>query len=270
MSSNQGVPTILKKIIRRKCEEVIERKNSTSQATLEEQIKTLKKPLGFIKGLKKSIAISQPAVIAEIKKASPSKGVIRENFKPAEIAHAYQMAGASCLSVLTDIDFFQGHDRYLQEARKTAILPILRKDFIVDEYQVYETRALGADCILLIAAVFMHNPDMLKTLVELAHELQLDVLLEVHNEAEMELAIELPCQLVGINNRDLHTFNTSLDTTMRLQAMVPPDRLLVTESGIHTRDDVQKMRDNDIHAFLVGEAFMRAPNPGDALKELFF
>jgi indole-3-glycerol phosphate synthase len=216
------------------------------------------------------LAAGHPGVIAEIKKASPSKGVIREDFDPTAIASSYEAAGAACLSVLTDVDFFQGADAYLQQARAASSLPVLRKDFVVDPYQVYEARAIGADCILLIVAALGNAGGLMKDLEALALALDMDVLVEVHNRGELDLALELQSPLLGINNRDLHTFSTSLDTTLDLLAQVPAERLLVTESGIHHRADVDAMRSHGVNAFLVGEAFMRAPDPGLALQELFF
>ena len=213
------------------------------------------------------IASARPAVIAEIKRASPSEGVIRADFEPAAIAKSYESAGACALSVLTDERFFQGCDGYLSAARGACGLPVLRKDFIVDAYQVYETRALGADCLLLIVAALQAS--QLKDLTQLTDEVGLDVLVEVHDLDELELALELQPRLVGINNRDLATFATSLDTTIDLLAAVPADVTVVTESGIHTVDDVRRMRAAGVHAFLVGTAFMRAADPGAALRRLF-
>ena len=223
---------------------------------------------GFAAALRARVAAGQPAVIAEIKKASPSKGVLREDFHPADIARRYERGGAACLSVLTDRDFFQGCDAYLQEARAACRLPVIRKDFILDPYQVLEARLLGADCILLIAACL--DDTRMAELNAQALELGMDVLIEVHDRAELERALPLPGQLIGINNRDLRSFRVSLDTTLGLLDAIPPDRLLVTESGILTRDDVALMRAHGVHAFLVGEAFMRAADPGAALEQLFF
>lgn len=223
---------------------------------------------GFAAALRARVAAGQPAVIAEIKKASPSKGVLREDFHPADIARRYERGGAACLSVLTDRDFFQGCDAYLQEARAACRLPVIRKDFILDPYQVLEARLLGADCILLIAACL--DDTRMAELNAQALELGMDVLIEVHDRAELERALPLPGQLIGINNRDLRSFRVSLDTTLGLLDAIPPDRLLVTESGILTRDDVALMRAHGVHAFLVGEAFMRAADPGAALGQLFF
>ena len=223
---------------------------------------------GFAQAIAARLEAGGPAVIAELKKASPSRGVLRDPFYPAAIARAYQRGGAACLSVLTDQDFFQGRDAYLQEARAACSLPVLRKDFTIDPYQVYEARYLGADCILLIAAAL--DDARLRELAELARELGLDVLLEVHDAAELERVLEVPGRLVGINNRDLRTFETRLETTLELLDAVPGDRIVVTESAIHTRDDVALMRSRGVHAFLVGEAFMKAADPGAKLRELFF
>jgi indole-3-glycerol phosphate synthase len=209
-----------------------------------------------------------PAIIAEVKKASPSKGVIRADFDPAAIARSFEEAGAACLSVLTDRDFFQGSEAFLQQARKACSLPLLRKDFIIDPYQVHEARAIGADCILLIVAAL--DDDVLLHLSLLAAELDMDVLCEVHDEQEMERAMTLPVPLIGVNNRNLRSFETSLETSLTLQGLIAYDRILVAESGIHTPDDVARLREGGIQAFLVGEAFMRAEDPGSELRRLFF
>jgi indole-3-glycerol phosphate synthase len=227
----------------------------------------LLKPRGFIQSIHQKIASGEAGVIAEIKKASPSKGVLRENFQPAQIAQSYEKNGAACLSVLTDKDYFQGENAYLQAARAACGIPVLRKDFTIDPYQIYEARAIGADAILLIVACLELN--QMKELEVCAHELGLDVLVEVHNAPELEQALELKTPLLGINNRNLKTFEVTLQTTLSLLSMVPPGKTLVTESGIMTRADVQLMRDHQINAFLVGEAFMRADDPGVALSELF-
>jgi indole-3-glycerol phosphate synthase len=227
----------------------------------------LLKPRGFIQSIHQKIASGEAGVIAEIKKASPSKGVLRENFQPAQIAQSYEKNGAACLSVLTDKDYFQGENAYLQAARAACGIPVLRKDFTIDPYQIYEARAIGADAILLIVACLELN--QMKELEVCAHELGLDVLVEVHNAPELEQALELKTPLLGINNRNLKTFEVTLQTTLSLLSMVPPGKTLVTESGIMTRADVQLMRDHQINAFLVGEAFMRANDPGVALSELF-
>jgi indole-3-glycerol phosphate synthase len=260
-------PTILRKIIARKHEEVAERQQRVSFQALEAQAAAQSKPRGFADALIRRVDARKPAVIAEIKKASPSKGVIRADFDPVSIARSYEKAGAACLSVLTDVDFFQGADVYLQQARAATQLPVIRKDFLVDPYQVVEARALGADCILLIVAGL--DPVQLKELNQQALELGLDVLVEVHDRAELELALELPNRLVGINNRNLHTFEVSLATTFDLLPLIPQDRVVITESGILTREDVAAMREKDVHGFLVGESFMRAPDPGAKLAELF-
>ena len=228
---------------------------------------TLLQPRGFINSINQKIASGKAGVITEIKKASPSKGILRENFNPAEIARSYEQHGSACLSVLTDMEYFQGCNAYLQEARAACKIPVLRKDFTIDPYQVYEARAIGADAILLIVACLELN--QMKELEACAHELGLDVLVEVHNASELEQALELKTPLLGINNRNLKTFEVTLQTTLSLLSMVPSNKILVTESGILNRSDVQLMRENQINAFLVGEAFMRAADPGTALSELF-
>ncbi|ADZ90304.1 indole-3-glycerol phosphate synthase TrpC [Marinomonas mediterranea] len=264
-------PTILRKIIARKYEEIEERQQRTPLSNLEIAVTAANahnKPRGFAKAMRAKISQGKAAVIAEVKKASPSKGILRDHFVPKEIAKSYEKGGAACLSVLTDKDFFQGHEDFLVEARAACDLPVIRKDFLVDEYQVMEARAIGADCILLIAACL--SGEQLRKLDAMARDLGMDVLVEVHNRAELDLALEYTdTELLGINNRDLHTFELSLQHTFELMGHVPKDRLIVTESGIHTRDDVAAMRENDIHSFLVGEAFMKADNPGDKLAELF-
>jgi len=227
----------------------------------------LLKPRGFIKAIERKITGGGAAVITEIKKASPSKGILRENFIPAEIAQSYEKHGAACLSVLTDVDYFQGCNSYLKEARAACSIPVLRKDFTIEPYQVYEARAIGADAILLIVACLELN--QMKELEACAHELGLDVLVEAHNAPELEQALELKTPLLGINNRNLKTFEVTLQTTLSLLSMVPSNKTLVTESGILGRADVQLMRDNKVNGFLVGEAFMRAADPGAALSELF-
>lgn len=262
-----NTPDILLKILNRKREEIAERSKMIPLEKLRQQADDQPEPRGFVTALVSKVQAGQPAVIAEIKKASPSKGVMRPDFHPAEIARSYARAGAACLSVLTDIDFFQGSDAYLIEAREACELPVIRKDFIIDPYQVYEARVMGADCILLIVAAL--NDKKLKELSDLAAELGLDVLVEVHDEAELERALKLPNKLVGINNRNLRTFETTLDTTLAMLDKIPDDRLVVTESGIHTSEHARLMRNNNVHAFLVGEAFMVADDPGEKLKELF-
>jgi indole-3-glycerol phosphate synthase len=263
-----NAPTILREILTRKAEEVTARRSESSIADLEARISEQTAPRGFIQSLANRVAKGEPAVIAEVKKASPSKGVIREDFVPAEIAASYEKGGASCLSVLTDVDFFQGADKYLQEARSACALPVLRKDFTVDPFQVVEARAIGADAILLIVAAL--EDGQMHELAHTASDYGLDVLVEVHDRAELDRALDMELALVGINNRDLHTFDTSLDTTLDLLDHIPEGCLVVTESGIHTQEDVSKMRDGGVHTFLVGEAFMRAVEPGDKLRELFF
>ena len=222
---------------------------------------------GFARAVESRVRIRQSAVIAEIKKASPSKGVIRAAFDPEEIARDYARGGATCLSVLTDIDFFQGCDEYLQIARQACTMPVLRKDFIIDPYQVLETRAMGADCILLIVSAL--SGQQFKELYALAGELGLDVLVEVHDRDELAEGLQVGPTLLGINNRDLHTFQTSLSTTITLLDEISGNPLVVTESGIHTRDDVHRMHEKGVYAFLVGEAFMKAESPGEKLRELF-
>ena len=261
-------PTILRKILARKREEVAQRSARESLGSLEQRIAEQEAVRGFAAALQERVALVQPAVIAEVKKASPSKGVIREDFQPAQIAQSYQGGGAACLSVLTDVDFFQGCDRYLQAARAACELPVLRKDFTVDPYQVVEARAIGADAVLLIAAAL--DDSQMRELHATAAEVGLDVLVEVHDRAELERGLELATPLLGINNRDLHTFDMRLETTLELLPYIPADRVVVTESGIHTAADVALMRDNNVYAFLVGESFMRAPEPGEKLRELFF
>ncbi|MGH8106068.1 MAG: indole-3-glycerol phosphate synthase TrpC [Arenimonas sp.] len=258
---------ILNKILARKAEEIRARAETVSLSTLKAQCEEATSTRGFTAALHRKIDAGQAAVIAEIKKASPSKGVIRADFHPAEIAKSYEQGGAACLSVLTDIDFFQGADAYLQQARAACSLPVLRKDFTIDPYQVYEARTLGADCILLIVAAL--GDAQMVDLNHLAMDLGMDVLVEVHDVDELERALQMDAPLIGINNRNLRTFEVSLDTTIAMKDMVPKDRLLVTESGILVRDDVQLMRRNDVNAFLVGETFMRAENPGEALASVF-
>jgi len=260
-------PDILKKILAKKAEEVEKRKQRMSIEDLQGIIGDAEKPRGFARALQDKAASKKPAIIAEIKKASPSKGVIRENFKPNEIAQDYAMSGATCLSVLTDKEFFQGSEVNLQMARQSSPLPALRKDFMIDPYQMYESRALGADCILLIVAAL--SDVQMNELGDAAKQLQMDVLVEVHDAAEMERALTLDTPLIGINNRNLRTFETSLQTTLDLKSMVPSDRLVITESGIHTPADVQLMLENEIYTFLVGEAFMAAERPGAKMRELF-
>lgn len=260
-------PTILRKIIARKWEEIAERKARRPAAELEQAAAEQAPARGFVKALESRIAGGQAGVIAEIKKASPSKGVIRDDFVPAELAASYQRGGAACLSVLTDVDFFQGADEYLVQARNAVNLPVIRKDFLVDEYQLLEARAMGADCVLLIVAAL--SPERLRQLNQFALDLGLDVLVEVHNRQELEQAMALPNRLIGINNRNLHTFEVSLETTYQLLEHIGDDRILVTESGILAPADVEAMRARGVNAFLVGEAFMRQPDPGAALAGFF-
>lgn len=260
-------PDVLKKILRRKKEEVAERSQSCNLQELRKKLEAVEPPRGFLAAIQSALAKHQPAIIAEIKKASPSKGVIREQFDAEQIARSYQNGGATCLSVLTDHDFFQGSEIYLAQAKQACNLPVLRKDFIIDPYQVYEARAIGADCILLIVAAL--DDAVLGELAQLATHLQLDVLVEVHDAEELQRALQLPVPLIGINNRNLRTFETSLDTTLQLLDSVPADRIVVTESAIHSREDVATMREHGVNVFLVGEAFMRAAEPGDKLRELF-
>jgi len=262
-----NLPDILNKILARKAEEIAQRSARMSLRVLSERVATLPPSRSFLTALEDKLALGQPAVIAEIKKASPSKGVMRPNFNPAEIAASYAQAGAACLSVLTDVDFFQGADEYLQQARAACALPVLRKDFVIDPYQVYEARALGADCILLIVAAL--GDTMLRELAQLAWHLDMEVLVEVHDRDELERALLINSTLIGINNRNLRTFETSLETTLDLLALIPANRLVVTESAIHTRDDVARMRAQGVNIFLVGETFMRAPDPGAELARLF-
>lgn len=262
-----AVPDILQRILARKREEIGTRSRLLARSDLSGLAAMAEVPRGFRAALKQRVDAGQPAVIAEIKKASPSRGVLRADFDPVAIARSYAASGAACLSVLTDVDFFQGADADLQQARAACDLPVLRKDFVIDLYQVEESRALGADCILLIVAA-LGDAD-LGRLYRQARHLGMDVLVEVHDRRELERALALGADLIGINNRDLRSFETRLDTTLELRDAVPDDVLLVTESGIHEADDVRRMRAAGVHAFLVGEAFMRAPDPGAALTRLF-
>lgn len=270
MTSRNGAtdtPDVLKKILARKHEEVAERRQRVSFDELEARANAQLPARDFVDAIASRTEKGGSAVIAEVKKASPSKGVIRANFDPVAIARSYQRGGAACLSVLTDVDFFQGSDAYLQSARAACELPVLRKDFTVDPYQVVEARALGADCILLIAAAL--SDEQLDELSDVALQWGLDVLVEVHNREELERAIPLGNRLLGINNRDLHSFETQLQTTVDLLDDLPDDAIVVTESGIHTREDVALMRQHGVNAFLVGEVFMRATDPGAELQRLF-
>jgi indole-3-glycerol phosphate synthase len=258
---------ILEKILTRKAVEVADRVARRSLADVSAMAATAPVVRDFVGALQKKIAAGQAAVIAEVKKASPSKGLLRADFDPAAIAHSYQQGGAACLSVLTDIDFFQGSDAYLQQARAACDLPVLRKDFVIDAYQIFEARALGADCILLICSAL--NDKQLIEYSALAASLGMAALIEVHGAVEMQRALRTDSKLIGVNNRNLRTFETSLQTSIDLFQNFPSDRLFVTESGIASSADVQRMRENDIHAFLVGEAFMRKPDPGAELQRLF-
>ena len=260
-------PDILKRILARKVEEVDERVRMVGMAELVQRVAEAGTPRGFINRLQEKLQTGQAAVIAEIKKASPSRGLLREDFDPGQIAASYEKGGAACLSVLTDIDFFKGADAYLQQARAACSLPVLRKDFIVDPYQVYEARVLGADAVLLIVAAL--NDAMLLELLQLTRHLGMDALVEVHDAGELERVLATPAPLLGINNRDLRSFETSLDVTLDLLEHIPEDRIVVTESGIHTVEDVALMRARGVNAFLVGEAFMKASEPGERLAELF-
>lgn len=288
------MPTILKKILTVKIQEVIAAQTNKPYAALLDDAKNAQTPRDFVGAIRQKIHAKSPAVIAEIKQASPSKGILRGNgknqttpdnanqltgcFNPAAIANTYAQHGAACLSVLTDEQFFMGNAEYLKQARAACDIPVLRKDFIIDEYQIIEARAMGADCILLIASAFLmdgefcgeQNPvDRMLKLEALAHSLNMAVLVEVHDEAELKLALQLATPLIGINNRNLHTFETSLQTTIELLSMIPTDRIIVTESGIRVPNDVKLMRDHQVNTFLVGETFMRADDPGIELKRLF-
>ena len=259
---------ILAKILETKKLEVTTARQMRSESEVLREAKSRKDLRGFARAIEKKIEQGDPAIIAEIKKASPSKGVIREDFNPVAIAESYAAHGAACLSVLTDVQYFQGSYDYLRQARAACSLPVLRKDFMIDPYQIIHARALGADCILLIVAALSRQ--QLKELEEVATELGMDVLVEVHDRAELDMALTLNTSLIGINNRNLRTFKTSLNTTLELLEAVPAGKRVVTESGILGHDDVQLMREHHVDAFLVGEAFMRAPEPGVALHELFF
>jgi indole-3-glycerol phosphate synthase len=264
---SRSAPTILREIIARKWQEVAEHSADNTLSELQRRAAGQSGCRGFVACMQRRVQAGDAAVIAEAKRASPSQGVIRENFDPAAIARSYESGGASCLSVLTDVDFFQGSDACLQQAREACDLPVIRKDFLVDPYQVVEARAIGADCILLIVAAL--EDGQMAELNAAALELGMDVLIEVHDREELERCLPLGNVLVGINNRNLHTFETRLETTWELLAHIPDDRLIVTESGIHSREDVDAMRARNVHAFLVGEAFMRADEPGARLAELF-
>ncbi len=262
---------ILNKILAVKADEVAAAKKHRSLQSLRDEVegdKELRASLrGFEASLRQKIEAGHAGVIAEVKKASPSKGVLRADFRPADIAESYAKAGAACLSVLTDVQFFQGSNEYLKQARAACNIPVLRKDFMVDMYQIYEARAMGADCILLIVAALDHG--LMAEMEACAHELGMDVLIESHDGEELSAALNLKSRLIGINNRNLRTFDVTLDTTLGLLSRIPQERMVITESGIMTPQDVQRMRENDVHAFLVGEAFMRAPDPGTELRKLF-
>jgi indole-3-glycerol phosphate synthase len=272
-NANTGRADILQRILDRKVEEVAARSARIPLDALRARLAEAPPTRGFVAAIEAKRALGKPAVIAEVKKASPSKGVIREDFDPAAIARSYESAGAACLSVLTDVDFFQGADAYLQQARAACALPVLRKDFTVDPYQIVEARVLGADCILLIVSALDDAP--LLSLYREAMDIGLDVLVEVHDAAELVRALRLPsvhgrAPLIGVNNRNLRTFEVSLATTLSLKYAVPADRILVTESGIGTPDDVDWLLAAGVDVFLVGESFMRDPDPGAALQRLFF
>lgn len=259
--------TVLDRILAHKQTEVAEHSQSEPLPAMRERARKQAPARGFARALQAQVAAGRAGVIAEVKKASPSQGVIRADFDPAALACSYARGGAACLSVLTDQAFFQGHDEHLQAARAASGLPVLRKDFVLDPWQVWQARALGADAVLLIVAAL--EDERLAELAASADEAGLDALMEVHTAAELERALRFDAALIGINNRDLHTFETRLDTTLALQPRVPGDRVLVTESGLHTPADVQRMRSAGVHAFLVGESLMRAEDPGAALAELF-
>lgn len=265
-----NTPTVLKKILATKAQEISQRQKQrplaeVRAAALDTDPTELR---GFYQAMRNKVNQQQAAVIAEIKKASPSKGVLRQDFQPAAIAESYQAGGAACLSVLTDHDYFQGHETFLSQARQACSLPVIRKDFLIDPYHIYEARCLSADCVLLIVSAL--STMQLQDLEGLAHELGMDVLVEVHDAQELQQALTLKTPLLGINNRNLHTFDVSLNTTLELLDSVPEDRLLVTESGILAKEDVHLMQQHNVHGFLVGEAFMRAQSPGEELSRLFF
>jgi indole-3-glycerol phosphate synthase len=260
-------PDILRKILARKREEIAARAGRLPLPVLRQRAGSTPAPRGFLHAIRSRLDAGRPAVIAEIKKASPSKGLLRADFRPADIARSYERHGATCLSVLTDVDFFQGADEHLQQARDACALPVLRKDFTMDPYQVVEARVIGADAILLIVAAL--EDSRLHELADLAAELGMDVLVEVHDEGELDRALAIDTLLIGINNRDLRTFRTSLETTFSLLNKIPPDRVVVTESGIQAPEDVALLRAKGVGAFLVGETFMKAEDPGMKLEELF-
>ncbi len=268
MSSQIEVPDILKKILQRKHEEIDERSQLHSVQDLAHVASQSDAPRGFCAAMQNAMQSGKPAVIAEVKKASPSKGVLRSEFDPTAIAQSYAAGGAACLSVLTDVDFFQGSEAALRDARAACTLPVIRKDFIIDPYQVVEARAMGADCILLIVAAL--DDKTLRELYDQATDLGMDVLVEVHDRAELHRALAMSPMLLGINNRDLRTFDVSLNTTIDLLSDIPDDVVVVTESGILEKNHVELMQQHKVNAFLVGEAFMRADDPGTALSSLFF
>lgn len=261
------IPDILRKIVAHKTREVTLRMQAIPLAALRERLEEEPDVRGFADSIAARVRAGKPAVIAEIKKASPSKGVLRADFDPASIARSYAQAGAACLSVLTDVEFFQGADEHLVQARAASPLPVLRKDFMIDPYQIYEARALGADCILLIAAILTDG--QMCEFTDVAHDLGMDVLVEVHDASELDRALALDTRLIGVNNRDLRTFEVRLAATLALTGRIPADRICVTESGIETEANIGQMRAAGVNAFLVGETFMRAPEPGRKLKELF-
>lgn len=262
-----GEVDILNEIVRHKAREITQRTHVQPLRDLRARVKDTPHPRDFLEAVETRVTVKQPAIIAEIKKASPSQGVIRENFDAVTIAESYAEAGATCLSVLTDNKFFQGADEYLYQAKQACSLPVLRKDFTIDAYQVWEARVIGADCILLIVAAI--GDAQLMELSTLALELGMDVLVEVHDEQELRRALDLRLPMIGINNRDLRTFETRLTTTLDMLAHIPDNRIVITESGIHSRDDVRLMYEHGVYGFLVGEAFMRAAEPGAKLAELF-
>ena len=259
---------VLDKIMAHKAEEVIHAKRSIPLVEIKAKAADMPEARGFTNALSDSLSAGKSAVIAEVKKASPSKGVIRQDFCPSEIAESYQKYGASCLSVLTDREFFKGSSAYFADVREASTLPMLRKDFMLDDYQIFEAKAMQADCILLIVAAL--EDSLMQDLGGRALELGMDVLVEVHNQQELERGLKLKVPMIGINNRNLRDFSTSLNTTTDLLASIPDDVVVVTESGIHTEDDVALMREHSVNSFLVGEAFMRAEEPGKRLAELFF
>jgi indole-3-glycerol phosphate synthase len=267
MSAIDSAPDILKRIVERKAERVEAARRDRPEAALREDVAKADAPRGFVAALDARLTAGRPAVIAEAKKASPSKGVLRDPYNPAAVARSYEAGGATCLSVLTEADFFAGADAHMQAARAACTLPVIRKDFVIDPYQVIESRALGADCVLLIVAIL--DDARLKALHDLAVDLGMDVLVEVHDHDELERALAIAPPLLGINNRDLRSFETDITTTTRLAAEVPDGIRLVCESGIHTRADVAQIQADGVNAFLVGEAFMRAEAPGEKLAELF-